>query len=148
VTVTGIGFHDVDYHSGDPYDNADWSISTSGGAVTWSGGVYATNPNGNALRFATLYTFWFDADREPAAANASLGLFKPGAAGTPNSIAFAAVAPSAPPSNPADLDGNGVVNAADLAHLHGNWGGTGTGDVNDDGTVDATDLAELLGAWG
>ncbi len=148
VTVTGIGFHDVDYHSGDPYDNADWSISTSGGAVTWSGGVYATNPNGNALRFATLYTFWFDADREPAAANASLGLFKPGAAGTPNSIAFAAVAPSAPPSNPADLDGNGVVNAADLALLLGNWGGTGTGDVNDDGTVDATDLAELLGAWG
>ena len=148
VTVTGIGFHDVDYHSGDPYGNTDWSVSTSGGAVTWSGGVHATNTNGNALRFATLYTFWFDADRAPSAANAILGLFKPGAAGTPNSVAFATVAPSAPPSNPADLDGNGAVNAADLALLLGNWGGTGTGDVNGDGTVDATDLAELLGAWG
>ncbi len=52
------------------------------------------------------------------------------------------------PSNPADLDGNGEVNGADLAQLLGNWGGTGTGDVNGDGSIDGADLSLLLGSWG
>ncbi|MCE2883260.1 MAG: hypothetical protein LW636_13020 [Planctomycetaceae bacterium] len=114
VTVTNVGFHDVDYHSGDMYSNTDWSVSTSGGAVTWSGGTYATSQNSNALRFSTLYNFWFDASRPPANANAILGLFRPGAAGDPNSVTIATQAPSAPASNPSDLNNDGVVNAADL----------------------------------
>lgn len=50
--------------------------------------------------------------------------------------------------NPADLDGNGRVDAADLGRLLGNWGGPGEGDLDGDGTVGAADLAILLGAWG
>jgi hypothetical protein len=46
----------------------------------------------------------------------------------------------------ADLNGDGSVNATDLAILLGGWG-TADGDVNGDGTTDASDLAELLGAW-
>ncbi|MFO0827583.1 MAG: FG-GAP-like repeat-containing protein [Phycisphaerales bacterium] len=49
--------------------------------------------------------------------------------------------------NPADLNSDGVVDAADLAILLGAWGGTGPADLNGDGTVDAADLAILLGAW-
>jgi hypothetical protein len=49
---------------------------------------------------------------------------------------------------PSDLNSDGSVNAADLATLLGNWGGSGTGDLNADGTVNAADLAALLGAWG
>ncbi|MBL9120282.1 MAG: dockerin type I repeat-containing protein [Phycisphaerae bacterium] len=49
-------------------------------------------------------------------------------------------------SVPSDLNGDGSVNAADLAILLGGWG-TSVGDVNGDGTTDAADLAELLGAW-
>jgi hypothetical protein len=45
-----------------------------------------------------------------------------------------------------DLDGNGVVNAADLAILLGAWNTAGA-DLNGDGTTDALDLAVLLGAW-
>jgi hypothetical protein len=52
------------------------------------------------------------------------------------------------PSNPADLNGDGMVDGADLAQLLGNWGGKGLGDVNGDGMVDGADLASLLGAWG
>lgn len=51
-------------------------------------------------------------------------------------------------ANPADLDGDGTVNASDLAILLGNWGGTGAGDINGDGSVDAGDLAILLSNWG
>ncbi|MFO0829305.1 MAG: dockerin type I repeat-containing protein [Phycisphaerales bacterium] len=53
--------------------------------------------------------------------------------------------PGGPP-NPADLNGDGAVNAADLAILLGAWG-TPAGDVNGDGTTDAMDLSILLGAW-
>ncbi len=50
---------------------------------------------------------------------------------------------------PADLDGNGAVDAADLSVLLGAWGTRGSSsDLNGDGVVDAADLSVLLGAWG
>jgi hypothetical protein len=49
---------------------------------------------------------------------------------------------------PADLNGDGEVNAADLAILLGGWSLPGPTDLNNDGTTDASDLAILLGAWG
>lgn len=50
---------------------------------------------------------------------------------------------------PADLDGDGGVNGADLALLLGNWGAaSGLGDINGDGARDGADLALLLGDWG
>ena len=49
---------------------------------------------------------------------------------------------------PADLDGNRLVNGADLGMLLGNWGGQGVGDLNQDGVVDGADLGALLGAFG
>jgi predicted carbohydrate-binding protein with CBM5 and CBM33 domain len=48
----------------------------------------------------------------------------------------------------ADLDGNGVVNGADLTQLLGNWGGSGAGDLDDDGIISGSDLTILLGSWG
>ncbi len=50
-------------------------------------------------------------------------------------------------SCPADINGDGLVSASDLAALLGAWGGAG-GDINGDGTTNAADLAALLGAWG
>ncbi|MFM1822804.1 MAG: Leukotoxin [Planctomycetota bacterium] len=50
---------------------------------------------------------------------------------------------------PADLDGNGSVDAADLAALLGSWGtADAAADLDGNGSVDAADLAALLGAWG
>lgn len=52
----------------------------------------------------------------------------------------------------ADLTGDGVVAAPDLAVLLGFWGSTNPtlpgADINRDGIVAAQDLAELLGSWG
>jgi hypothetical protein len=146
VTVTNAGFRDVAYHSGDPYDLADWSISTDGGSVTWTGGTYATNPNGNALRFSTMYNFWFDATTPPRDAAATLGLFKPGATGAPDAMTVAVKGPSLA-SIPEDINGDGAVNAADLSALLANWGGTGAGDVDANGSVGAEDLSLVLAAW-
>lgn len=48
---------------------------------------------------------------------------------------------------PADFDGNGTVDGADLGNLLGSWG-TALADLNDDGTTDGADLGIFLGAWG
>ena len=52
------------------------------------------------------------------------------------------------PANPADINGDGVVNGNDLAILLSNWGGSGAGDIDGSGTVNGSDLAILLSSWG
>jgi hypothetical protein len=51
-------------------------------------------------------------------------------------------------ANPADLNGDGVVNGADLGILLAAWGGSGTGDLNGDGTINGADIGILLANWG
>ena len=48
---------------------------------------------------------------------------------------------------PADLNGDGVVNAVDFLLLLAAWGTPG-GDTNGDGTTDAVDFLFLLSHWG
>ena len=57
-------------------------------------------------------------------------------------------APPCPGACPADLDGNGAVDGADLGLLLSGWGIDATGDINADGTIDGADLGVLLSAWG
>jgi len=93
--VGNIGFHDIFYHSGEPYDGTDWVavVDPVGSTVSWSTEDYATNPDANALRWGTMYNFWFDADSPPQEVMASVGLFKPGS----------------PTSVPVALFGTGVI---------------------------------------
>lgn len=56
--------------------------------------------------------------------------------------------PDACETVPADINGDGVVNAGDLALLLGAWGtANAAADINDDGVVDGADMAVLLGGW-
>jgi hypothetical protein len=50
-------------------------------------------------------------------------------------------------STPGDANGDGVVNASDLAMVLSGWGTAGATDLNRDGTTDAQDLAILLANW-
>ena len=86
--ISDVGFSDIDHHSGEPYDTADWvsTIDNGAAAVSWATDLHATNANANALRWATMFSFWFDADAGPAEINRhALTLFKPG---TPCRVAF------------------------------------------------------------
>lgn len=47
-----------------------------------------------------------------------------------------------------DLNGDGIVNGADLGLLLAQWGSTGTADLNGDGVVNGADLGLMLAAWG
>lgn len=80
ANVSGAGFRDIDHHSGEIYDTSDWSIDIDfdQGSVRWSTATYAIDPDANALRWGTLYSFWFDSDQPLEGAIHTLGLFKPG----------------------------------------------------------------------
>ena len=50
---------------------------------------------------------------------------------------------------PADIDGSGSVDVADVLAVIADWGDDDSdADVNDDGTVDVNDLLAVIGAWG
>ncbi|MFM7052791.1 MAG: dockerin type I domain-containing protein [Planctomycetota bacterium] len=89
----------------------------------------------------------------PAPSQGSLLLWQGGASIGASDV-FAArmnadgtIGPPPAVGNPADLNGDGVVNAADLSVLLAQWGGPGSADLNGDGLVGAADLSILLGAW-
>lgn len=128
-TITNIGFHDVDYHSGDGFgsttaspvnfDGTDWSPTVDGSGISWAaiGGADAANPNANALRWGTLYNFRFRANQPPVATTATLGLFKPG---TPTSMTLPIQGPACILAG--DINGDGSVNFADLNLVTSNFG--------------------------
>ena len=47
-----------------------------------------------------------------------------------------------------DINGDCIVDLADLSILLGNFGGPGDGDFNNSGTVDLSDLSLLLSQFG
>lgn len=51
-------------------------------------------------------------------------------------------------ARPGDLNGDGVVDGADLGVLLGNWGNPGSGDIDGNGTVDGADLGAMVADWG
>ena len=53
------------------------------------------------------------------------------------------------PPCPGDLNGDGIVDGADLSALLGDWNQAGSAaDIDGDGLVDGFDLTLLLGSWG
>jgi hypothetical protein len=149
AALSGIGFRHVNHHSGEPYSTNPWVISEQQDRVVWSTDAsFQQNPNANALRWGTLYNFWFDSNVPPEPTTVSIGFFK-----TAGAVSFTGPAPMGEPPINADLDGNGVVDGADLGFLLSSWGDCPSNeacraDINRDGTVDGADLGLLLGAWG
>ncbi len=143
VTVTNMSFKDISYHSGEAFDGTDWAMTATGGEIRFQcTQTFAQNPNANALRWATLYNFSFDASTAPAPGNVALGLFKTG-----GSVTFTGNVPSAP-AVPGDFNGDGRIDGSDLGQLLSNWGNAGVTDLNGDGTTDGGDLGSLLSRWG
>jgi hypothetical protein len=62
-------------------------------------------------------------------------------------LTLAQSGPVCPPPLPGDLNGDGVVDGADLGILLTGWGGSGAADLNGDGVVDGADLGILLTSW-
>lgn len=76
--ATGLEFRDVEHHSGEPYDGTDWAAVADAAGVAWSTDSYADNPDANAIRWGTAYSFGFVSAHAPAMGSADLALFGPG----------------------------------------------------------------------
>jgi hypothetical protein len=147
-------FRDVDYHSGEPFNNDDWQMSKVPAGMVWSNSTtFAANPNANALRWGTMYTFRFRSTQAPVMGTASLGLFKPGAAGDANDLTFAIMVPSVPACPSIDFNNDGIFPADEdlidlLSMLAGGACSTGNCnsiDINGDGLFPAdADLIRFL----
>jgi hypothetical protein len=101
--LTNIGFHDVDYHSGDGIGNVttlgtDWAVTNTAGTLAWATDTFAVNQNANALRWGTLYNFRFDANVPPTSGSITLTPFKSG-----SNLVVTAQVPSAAPGGPIAL---------------------------------------------
>lgn len=143
-------FHDVDYHSGEVYDNADWNFFIGDASFRWmSPASFAQNPDTNALRWGTLYTFTFTSTAAPVDGQILLTLFKPGA---PGGLGAAARVPGNVNAYcPGDVNDDGIVNFFDLNVLLGTYGQSGVdlrADVDADGEVGFGDLNLLLDNFG
>lgn len=91
AAISNVGFKDVDHHSGECepqpdmtcplISSVDWTSGFDGASdtVSWETDLYSIDPQANAIRWGTMYNFWFDADAPPTAiSHAQLTLFKPG----------------------------------------------------------------------
>jgi hypothetical protein len=77
TVISNAGMTFPESHSGEPYSNVSWTNSKNGGWVTFTTDDYATNPNANALRWGTTYTFWFDCNKPAAPGSGKITLFRP-----------------------------------------------------------------------
>jgi len=87
TSVCDIGFHDINYHSGeeegigeeDGIDNTDWAPSGTATSVRWDSADPPQGKSGNILRWGTLYNFRFRADAAPDSSqqNVTLGVNEP-----------------------------------------------------------------------
>jgi hypothetical protein len=148
TTISNVGFHDVDYHSGETFDPTDWEVVIGEFDVTFSNGTtFDKNPDANALRWGTMYNFWFDADAPPDRGTLKLGLFRPGVLMTVNGDDF--VLPGSPACS-GDVTLDGEVDVEDLVEVILAWGACGScvADVTGDGDVDVEDLVEVILNWG
>ncbi|MCA9280792.1 MAG: hypothetical protein H6812_04230 [Phycisphaeraceae bacterium] len=136
---------------GPAIDNTPWSPVVSSDRVRWS---TATNP----LRWGMLLNFAFDAAAPPAAASATIGLFRP-IAGRPDELPATTQGPSGlTPVCTGDVSGrggvpDGHVDVDDLNALLSVFGtevgqGSPADLAHDDGFVDVDDLNVVLGHWG
>ncbi|MFO0962111.1 MAG: hypothetical protein U0625_04315 [Phycisphaerales bacterium] len=133
--VAAPGFDLAVQSNGGWHRHLSYTLLAAAGAASPDAGVY--------LLPLQMYS------TDPAVAASQTLLLVMDAGADPQSVADAAAAANALLSPcPADLDGNGVVDGADLGMLLGNWGGAGTGDIDGNGIVNGADLGALHGAFG
>ncbi len=84
ANVSNVGFHDVTYHSGEPFVGTDWAFTRIGGQASWASETHAANINANAVRWGTMYSYRFDSNLPPKTnGTITIGLFRPPTAGSP-----------------------------------------------------------------
>lgn len=146
VTPTDFGFFAPIEDEEPQISSAPWTPTVNADSITWAApapNIGAGEELPNTIRYGTMYTFWFAANTQPGNSALSLHPFRPGAEDT-----LTATLP-APCLLDADINGDGIVDTADLGILISQFGTLGPeADVNGDGVVDTADLGQLISMFG
>jgi len=152
LSVSSLGFHAPEYHSGESYDASPWAGAVNSSSIDWSCTPWATNANANALRWSTLYNFRFVANVAPKNGpnfKVRLGLFKPGI--QVNDPTYVEVGNLPVPGDPpcaADFNHSGYVSVQDLFDFLVPWFNLApAADFNGVNGVTQQDLFDFLAAW-
>ncbi len=138
-TIHTVGFHDVNYHSGEPFSGTDWTSSVSNGWITWTTEDFSVNQNANALRWGTLYNFRFSTNRPPRSSNVQIELFR---TGTPASVSTGMIGPIL---SAVDCDDNGVPDQIDIDNgTHADCNGNEIPDICESYPLGVVRVAEGL----
>ncbi|MCI0364308.1 MAG: dockerin type I domain-containing protein [Phycisphaerales bacterium] len=158
AAISNIGFHDIEYHSGDAqgntsscttnFDGTDWPVTQTSTSIEWATQTFAQSNNANALRWGTMYNYRYDADLPPQTGEITLTTYK--VVGTVNALT---VVPGA------DCNDNNVADSIDISNgTSEDVNGDGVpdecappecpGDLDGSGNVDVTDLLALIAVWG
>ena len=137
-TVSAPGFNDADYHA-EPYTDTDWTPTINGGEIEWAAETFAQNADANALRWGTMYSYWFDSEFPPA--EITLGLFRPGQTDEISiDVGSGGILIG-------DINQDGAVNLLDVApfvDLLNSGDFQKEGDINGDGAVNLADVAGFV----
>lgn len=130
------------YHSGEIWGNQPWVFGAGGGLVGWATSeTFGQNPNTSAIRWSSVGSFEFVADRPPTWRSVSVSLF------TPGSPTLVSIAGWIPGQNP-DYDLDGTVDFFDYDVFVGDFeSGDPRADFDGDGTVDFFDYDEFVRAF-
>jgi len=146
VTPLLVGFHAVPEDEETQFSMADWPHTIGPDFIKWEAPAPDTGAgeeHPNTIRYGTMYTFWFTTLEPPSPARVALEQYKPGVEDTLTAYT------SAPCSLPADLNGDAIVDTADLGVLIADFGSSSpVSDLNGDGTVDTADLGILIAEFG
>ena len=146
TNVSQMGYRDVAYHSGEPFNNIPWAANRVSDAMDWnSTETFAQNANANAIRWGNMFNFRFTADQPPVDGQVTLSTFK-----TDSDILANAYIPRSSSFCVGDINMDGTVGFEDLVGLLSEWGFCFQCDEDLDGThiVDFNDLVILLAAYG
>jgi len=139
------GFNDITYRDvvDENVSSTDWSPVEGGGSITWNTEHEDTNVWGNAIRWGTMYNFWFETDAAPTTGDVAIGSFK-GA----NSLSISGVVPTAAADCPADFTGEGDLDFFDVsAFLAAFAANDPSADFTGEGDYDFFDVSAFLTAF-
>jgi hypothetical protein len=146
TATSNHGFHDVDYHStvDENVSPTNWSPIEGGNVIAWNTQSESENVWANAVRWGTMYNYWFETDSPPVSGTATVGLFKAGA-----DMSFAAIVPAAASICPADINGDESLNFLDVSEFLAAFGNQeAVADFTDDGNFNFLDVSAFLAAFG
>lgn len=156
ASISNMGFHDIAYHSGEPYDGTDWTFTRVGGDAMWTvAPVPSPAPppppphaawQQNALRWGTIYNYRFDSNQPPNSSGLiTVGLFKAPTAGSPaTSFTAVGVVPGCKP----DFNDDCTLTVADFAAFQTAFvAGEPRADYNGDGSLTIADFGAFQSGY-